>query len=129
MSELIINKCYEVFFDRGQLKNPVIIKIKRIYKDINLWSNKEVDYIEAEAIDDNGIYYESINYPKNDVYKYIPMDDCVLYSPDIMKIKQIKFKSTTDVLAYAKMSVLVLLFSSAQLSVISVPPAFDGCVV
>ena len=71
MSELIINKCYEVFFDKGALKNPVIIKIKRIYKDINPWSNKKVDYIEAEAIDDNGIYYESISYPKNNVQKLI----------------------------------------------------------
>tara|TARA_B100000902_G_C27231973_1_gene875334 strand:- start:324 stop:803 length:480 start_codon:yes stop_codon:yes gene_type:complete len=83
MSELIINKCYEVFFDRGPLQNPVIIKIKRIYKDIDLWSNKEVDYIEAEAIDDNGIYYESISYPKTDAELFKPIDDC-----DFMKIKQ-----------------------------------------
>ena len=33
MSELIINKCYIVDFDRGSLQNPVIIKINRIYKN------------------------------------------------------------------------------------------------
>jgi hypothetical protein len=83
MSELIINKCYKVFFDRGPLQNPVIFKINRIYKDIDLWSNKEVDYIEAEAIDHNGRYYESISYPKNDAVLIKPIDDC-----NFMKIKQ-----------------------------------------
>ena len=84
MSELIINKCYIVDFDRGSLQNPVIIKINRIYKNIDLWSKREVDYIEAEAIDNNGRYYKSISYPKNVISDiYTPIADC-----DFMEIKQ-----------------------------------------
>ena len=89
MSEIFINKCYEVYFDSGPFapqqyrKNPVIIKINRIYKDINLWTNKDIDYIEAEAIDNYGRYFESLSFRKYDAYRYIPIADC-----DFMKIKQ-----------------------------------------
>ena len=57
-----INKCYKVDFYRGPLQNPVSIKVKEIYRDLDNWSLLEryVDYIDAEAIDSNGIYYESI---------------------------------------------------------------------
>jgi len=78
MTNVEIGKCYEVFFERGPLQNPVIIKINNIYKDIDVWTEYEVDYIDAEALDDNWKYYKNIKFIKKHIGEYIPISDCNL---------------------------------------------------